>query len=248
MLKKLPFALLLACLLARPVLGQQRPRPDRSDQRTVRLRIDLRLAENRQLAGTNAIHLPQLIVQHFTEGHYEGRWPWELGQPMPLVEFREFMDRRQAAWPASDDRMPLPCRCAAPAQQPEVIPIGAEHDDLDYELAPVIDLIEDHWFDRTLGRERVKTLFVVLYYQAENGLEHPAVAFRYTDVRNHTLARCRWLSSLQEPANLTLEQVVDLRLFRGVILDESGREPRTLDEAERLRLRRIEAESARYQH
>ena len=248
MLKVIFLTLLLVWAVACPALGQQRPRPDRSEARSVRLRIDLRLAENRQLAGAHPTHLPQLLVQHFTEGQYEGRWPWELGQLMPLVDFREFMDRHQAAWPASGDTPPLPCRCTAAAQLPEGIPIGTEHDDLDYDLAPVIDLIEEHAFDRTLGRDRIKTLFVVLYYLADNGTEQPAVAFRYPDTRANSLSRCRWIDGGQQPAHLTLEQVVNLRLFRGVIIDESGREPRTFDEAERLRLRRIEAESARYEH
>lgn len=242
-------AALLACLTFTSAAAQQQPRPDRADLKTVRLRIDLRLNENAMLAGSGGpTALPQLIAGHYADGSYDGYDPWELAQLLTHDQFSAFMLRRDAAWPSDDLAPAPPCQCSSTPQQAEAIPIDAEAENFDYDFAPVFDVIEERWFDRTLGRERVKPRYIVLYYAAENGVFHPAIAFRFTDVETRTFGPCRWLSPMQEPAALSLKQIFELRRFRGVIIDESGREVRSFQEAEKLRARRVEAEHQRYEY
>lgn len=110
------------------------------------------------------------------------------------------------------------------------------------EIENYFDVIEGRIFDKNKSAMAYDLDYITLYAKGANGVSTPIVSFRYDDVARVVLDRCQWRNRHNDAECRSLKEIFELRLFSGYVINVSGSEPKTAQEAEKRRLQMLEFE------
>ena len=105
-----------------------------------------------------------------------------------------------------------------------------------------LDVIEDRIFDKNKSDMFYEPEYIILSAKNAIGVESPIVAFRYEDVKDTVLSKCRWKNRFNDAEYRTVKEIFELRLFDSVIYVIGGDGMNSIDESEKKRLQMVEYE------
>jgi len=110
-------------------------------------------------------------------------------------------------------------------------------------MQSILEIIEDRVFDKNKSSMYYDVQYIRLVWKDPIGQlpDENMIAFRYEDVQgvlNNTMYKNFW----NDADNRTLKEVFELRLFNSFVINVSGREPISLEEAELRRQQMVEFE------
>lgn len=105
-----------------------------------------------------------------------------------------------------------------------------------------LDVIEDRIFDKNKSDMFYEPEYIILSAKNAVGVEQPIVAFRYEDVKDTVLSKCRWKNRFNDAEYRTVKEIFELRLFDSVIYVIGGDGMNSIDESEKKRQQMVEYE------
>jgi len=101
-------------------------------------------------------------------------------------------------------------------------------------LNTVLEIIEDRIFDKNKSTVTYKPLyFRIVWVDPYHKLpEKLLAAFRISDI-GYVVSSTQWKNRFNDAGDLSIQQILEIRLFHGYIISISGGEVKTLDESEK---------------
>ena len=111
-----------------------------------------------------------------------------------------------------------------------------------------LDVIENRIFDRNKSDMFFEPEYIILSAKSAIGVESPIIAFRYEDVKDTVLSKCRWKNRFNDAEYRSAKEIFELRLFDSVIYVISGNGMNSIDESEKKRLQMVEFEHTLFEY
>jgi len=123
-------------------------------------------------------------------------------------------------------------------------------DELDLDAYTImIQFIEDWIFDKNTSSLRYEMRYFQLIWVDPGGVlpDKVMAVFRWEDIKP-ILSETQWPNRFNDAENHSVTEVFDMRIFNSFLIDVSGQGMRSLDEAERWRLKMVEKEHNLYSY